>query len=35
VVLDGHSRKVVGWVLERMLASRLAVAALEQAIADR
>jgi transposase InsO family protein len=35
VILDGHSRKVVGWALERTLASRLAVAALEQAIAER
>ncbi len=35
VILDGHSRKVVGWALERTLASRLAVAALERAIADR
>jgi putative transposase len=35
VILDGHSRKVVGWALERTLASRLAVAALNQAIAER
>jgi transposase InsO family protein len=35
VILDGHSRKVVGWALERTLASRLAVAALNQAIAVR
>ena len=35
VVLDGHSRKVVGWALERTRASRLALAALEQAIAQR
>ena len=35
VILDGHSRKVVGWALERTLASRLAVAAIEQAIAKR
>ena len=35
VILDGHSRKVVGWALERTLASRLAVAALQQAIAER
>jgi len=35
VVLDGFSRKVVGWSLERSLASRLAMAALEQAIATR
>ena len=35
VILDGHSRKVVGWALERTLASRLAVAALERAIVER
>ena len=35
VILDGFSRKVVGWSLERSLASRLARAALEQAIAVR
>ncbi len=35
VILDGHSRKVVGWALERTLASRLAVAALDQAITER
>lgn len=35
MILDGHSRKVVGWALERTLASRLAVAALNQAIAER
>jgi transposase InsO family protein len=35
VVLDGYSRKVVGWALERTLASRLAVAALEGAIVQR
>ena len=35
VVLDSFSRKVVGWCLERTLASRLAIAALEQAIAQR
>src|SRR5215471_1448719 len=27
VVLDGHSRKVVGWAVERTLASRLPLAA--------
>jgi putative transposase len=32
VVLDGYSRKVVGWKLDRTLASRLAVEALQQAI---
>jgi putative transposase len=35
VLLDGFSRKVVGWALERTLASRLPMAALEQAIAAR
>jgi len=35
VILDGFSRKVVGWSLERDLSSRLATAALEHAIATR
>ncbi len=35
VILDGFSRKVVGWALERTLATRLPKAALEQAIAKR
>jgi putative transposase len=35
VILDAFSRKVVGWELDRTLASRLAKAALEKAIADR
>ena len=35
VILDAFSRKVVGWALDRTLASRLAIAALEQAIAKR
>jgi transposase InsO family protein len=35
VILDGFSRKVVGWAVERTLASRLARAALEQAIRER
>jgi transposase InsO family protein len=35
VILDGFSRKVVGWALRRTLTSRLAFAALEQAIAKR
>jgi len=35
VILDGFSRKVVGWNLERSLTSRLATEALEQAIAAR
>ena len=35
VILDAHSRKVVGWELDRTLAARLAVTALERAITDR
>jgi putative transposase len=35
LVLDGFSRKVVGWKLDRTLASRLATDALESAIAVR
>ena len=35
VILDVFSRKVVGWALDRTLASRLPIAALEQAIAQR
>src|SRR5258708_38222419 len=35
VILDRFSRKVVGWALERTLATRLAKGALEQAIAER
>jgi putative transposase len=35
VVLDGFSRKVVGWALDRAMRSRLTVAALEQAVAQR
>jgi len=35
VILDGFSRKVVGWAVERTLSSRLAIAALQQAIAKR
>ena len=35
VILDGFSRKVVGWELDRTLASRLAIAALERATAHR
>ncbi len=35
VVLDAFSRKVVGWALDRTLAARLPIAALEQAIAQR
>src|SRR5882762_7931006 len=35
VVLDAYSRKVVGWELDRTLAARLPVAALEKAITER
>jgi transposase InsO family protein len=35
VILDAFSRKVVGWALDRGLAARLTVAALEQAIEMR
>ena len=35
VILDGFSRKVVGWALDRTLASRLPITALEQAIGKR
>ena len=35
VVLDGFSRKVVGWAVSRSLSSRFTVAALEMAIAER
>jgi len=35
VVLDAFSRKVVGWALERTLAARLPMQALEQAVAER
>ena len=35
VILDGFSRKVVGWELDRTLAVRLPLRALEQAIAGR
>ena len=35
VILDGYSRKVVGWALERTLATRLPLAALEYAITER
>jgi transposase InsO family protein len=35
VVVDGFSRRVVGWALERTLQTHLAVAALEMAIAER
>ncbi len=35
VVLDAFSRKVVGWALDRTLAARLPIAALEQALTQR
>jgi len=35
VILDGFSRRVVGWKLDRTLAARLATEALEQAITAR
>jgi putative transposase len=35
VILDGYSRKVVGWALDRTLAARLAVEALTDAITKR
>ena len=35
VILDAYSRKVVGWELERTLATRLPIAALEKAITER
>jgi len=35
VILDAFSRKVVGWALDRTLAARLPIVALEQAIAQR
>jgi transposase InsO family protein len=35
VVLDAYSRRVVGWALDRTLESRLALAALDRAIAVR
>src|SRR5216117_521638 len=35
VILDRFSRKVVGWALDRTLATRLAKTALEKAIAER
>jgi len=35
VILDAFSRKVVGWELERTLAARLPIAALEKALAER
>ncbi len=35
VILDGHSRKVVGWSLGRTLTARLAIAVLNRAIVER
>jgi transposase InsO family protein len=35
VILDAFSRKAVGWALDRTLANRLTISALERAIAQR
>ena len=35
MILDAYSRKVVGWELDRTLAARLPIAALEKTIAER
>src|SRR5258708_18430318 len=35
VILDGFSRKVVGWALDRTLTARLTIGALEQALHSR
>ena len=35
VILDAFSRKVLGWELDRTLAARLPIAALEKAVVDR
>ena len=35
VILDAYSRKVVGWELDRTLAARLPIAALQRAITER
>jgi putative transposase len=35
VILDGFSRKVVGWALERSMTSALTLAALQRALAER
>lgn len=35
VVLDAYSRRVIGWALERTLEARLAIAALQMAVAER
>jgi putative transposase len=35
VILDAYSRKVVGWALDRTLAARLPIAALEHALVER
>jgi len=35
VILDAYSRKVVGWELDRTLAARLVIAALQKALAER
>ncbi|MDQ2844047.1 MAG: DDE-type integrase/transposase/recombinase, partial [Acidobacteriota bacterium] len=35
VILDAHSRRVIGWALEETLQAELAVKALQRALADR
>jgi transposase InsO family protein len=35
VVLDAFSRKVVGWALDRSIATQLAIDALQRAVANR
>jgi putative transposase len=35
VILDGFSRKVVGWALQRAITTRLAMAALQRALVER
>lgn len=35
VILDAYSRKVIGWELDQTLEARLALAALERALAER
>jgi putative transposase len=35
VILDGFSRRVVGWALDRSLAAQLAIHALQKAVSNR
>src|SRR5262249_52965158 len=35
VILDGYSRRVIGWALDRTLQTRLTLSALQMAIAER